>query len=324
MLIFSALATCLVYDRVFGLSSMSGGAGVHRGATSLTRRLGLWLLAGAATFFSSLSEALARLLGGHRFGWLLPAYAWSMIALLIVPIVAIIPMAFTTSTFLSFPPPHLGLRWFAEYFHSEVWVSATLRSFGIGLATAAVTLVIAVLAAFAVARSASRWSGAVFLVFMTPIIVPSIVIAVALFYVFAQMGLVATDTGIMIGHTVSAIPIAFVILLATLKNYDWRLDQAAATLGANRLRSFRRIAVPLIKSGLIAAFIFAFLASFEELTVALFIGGGLKSTLPKQMWDDVTLQVSPTLAAASVVVLLVVTALFMLAESIRPREDKPA
>ena len=320
MLIAAALLSCLIFDRVFGLSTMSGGGGRQRGARSLSRRAGMTLLAFVARAFSGLAEALARLLGGHRFGWLLPAYAITTIAVLILPILALLPMAFTSSTFLSFPPPGYSLRWFAEYFHSAVWVSATLRSFGIGLATAVATLLIATLAAFGLARSGSRLTGAVFLMFMLPMIVPSIVVAIALFYLFAQLGLVATDLGIMIGHTVHAIPIAFVIILATLKGYDWRLDQAAATLGANRAQSFWRVAMPLTKGGLVAGFIFAFLASFEELTVALFVGGGLRTTLPKQIWDDVILQVSPTLVAASVVVVVVVTSLFLLAEWLRPKE----
>ena len=320
MLIAAALLSCLVFDRIFGLSTMSGGSGRQRGARSLSRRAGMRLLAFVARLFSGLAEALARLLGGHRLGWLLPAYAIATIAVLVLPILALLPMAFTSSSFLSFPPPGYSLRWFAEYFHSAVWVSATLRSFGIGLATAVATLLIATLAAFGLARSGSRLTGAVFLIFMLPMIVPSIVVAIALFYLFAQLGLVATDLGIMIGHTVHAIPIAFVIVLATLKGYDWRLDQAAATLGADRLRSFWRVAMPLTKGGLIAGFIFAFLASFEELTVALFVGGGLRTTLPKQIWDDVVLQVSPTLVAASVVVVVVVTSLFLLAEWLRPKD----
>jgi putative spermidine/putrescine transport system permease protein len=320
MLIAAALLSCLIFDRVFGLSTMSGGSGRQRGARSLSRRAGMTFLAFVARLFSGLAEALARLLGGHRFGWLLPAYAITTIAVLILPILALLPMAFTSSTFLSFPPPGYSLRWFAEYFHSAVWVSATIRSFGIGFATAVATLLIATLAAFGLARSSSRLTGAVFLMFMLPMIVPSIVVAIALFYLFAQLGLVATDLGIMIGHTVHAIPIAFVIILATLKGYDWRLDQAAATLGANRARSFWRVAMPLTKGGLIAGFIFAFLASFEELTVALFVGGGLRTTLPKQIWDDVVLQVSPTLVAASVVVVVVVTGLFLIAEWLRPKD----
>jgi putative spermidine/putrescine transport system permease protein len=229
-------------------------------------------------------------------------------------------MAFTSSNFLSFPPPGYSLRWFHEYFGSAVWVAATLRSFGIGFASACLTLLIAAPAALGVARSTSRLAGTVFMLFLAPIVIPSIVMAVGLFYLFAQIGLVATDLGITIGHTVTGIPLAFVILLAVLRGHDWRLNQAAATLGANRPRVFLRVTMPLIKGGLFAAFIFAFLNSFEELTVAIFIGGGLKTTLPRQMWDDVLLQVNPTLAAASLVVLLVVTLLFLTAEYLRPRE----
>lgn len=319
LLIAAALMSCLVYDRVFGLSRVTGGGSQTRSARSPVRRGALLAARAAATLFGTLSEALARLLGGHRFGWVLPAYAGLIIAILVLPILALVPMAFTSSEFMSFPPPGFSLRWFQEYADSPVWTAATLRSFGIGAATACVTMVLATLAAFGLSRSASRLSSAAFLLFMTPMVIPSIVVAVALFQLFARMGLIATDLGIMIGHVVHAMPIAFVIVLATLKSHDWRLDQAAATLGANRPRVFRRVTMPLIRGGLVAGLIFAFLSSFEELTVALFVGGGLRTTLPKQMWDDVILQVSPLLVAASVVVIVVVTALFILAEFLRPR-----
>ncbi len=320
MLVASALITCMAYDRLFGLSSMSGGSAGQGSSDRLFRRLALALLALVATLFDAVADGAAWLMRGRRFGWLLPLYAVTLIAVLLLPIIAFVPMAFTSSNFLSFPPPGYSLRWFAEYFGSAVWVTATIRSFGIGLASGCLTLLISAPAAYGVARSPSRLSGAVFILFLAPIVVPSIVTAVALFYLFAQMGLVATNLGITIGHTVSGIPLAFVILLATLRGYDWRLNQAAATLGANRGRTLTRITVPLLKGGLFAAFIFGFLHSFEELTVALFIGGGLKTTLPRQMWDDISLQVSPTLAAASVVILLIVTSLFLIAEYLRPQE----
>jgi putative spermidine/putrescine transport system permease protein len=317
MMVASALLTCFVYDRLFGLSTMSGGGGnAHPNANRLVRRCGMKLLALTADGF----DALSRALGQPRLGWLLPVYAWLLIAMLLLPILAFIPMAFTSSNFLSFPPPGYGLRWLRAYFESEVWITATLRSFGIGFASACLTLLIAAPAALGVARSSSRLAGSVFMLFLAPIVIPSIVIAVGLFYLFAAIGLVATDLGITIGHTVTGIPLAFVILLAVLRSHDWRLNQAAATLGANRPRVFLRVTMPLIKGGLFAAFIFAFLNSFEELTVAIFIGGGLKTTLPRQMWDDVLLQVNPTLAAASLVVLTVVTLLFLTAEYLRPRE----
>jgi putative spermidine/putrescine transport system permease protein len=149
--------------------------------------------------------------------------------------------------------------------------------------------------------------------------IPSIVIAIALFYLFARISLVATDTGIIIGHSVIAMPVVFMVMLATFKGYDWNLDSAASTLGAGRLRIFWRITIPLVASGLAVGFVTGFLQSFEELTVALFIGGGIKTTLPKQMWDGILLQVSPVIAAASVVVLVVVISMFAVIEFAQSR-----
>jgi putative spermidine/putrescine transport system permease protein len=149
--------------------------------------------------------------------------------------------------------------------------------------------------------------------------VPSIVIAIALFYLFARISLVATDTGIIVGHTIIAMPVVFMVMLATFKGYDWNLDAAASTLGAGRLRIFWRVTVPLVASGLAVGFVTGFLQSFEELTVALFVSGGIKTTLPKQMWDGILLQVSPVIAAASVVVLIVVIAMFAIIEFAQAR-----
>jgi len=149
--------------------------------------------------------------------------------------------------------------------------------------------------------------------------IPSIVIAIGLFFVFARLSLVATDLGIIIGHTVIAMPIVFVILLATFKGHDWSLDAAATTLGAGRTQVLRLVTLPLVSGGLAVGFVTGFLQSFEELTVALFVGGGLKTTLPKQMWDGILLQVNPIIAAASVVVLSVVILMFAAVEYIRAR-----
>ncbi len=313
MLIGATLLACLAYDLLFGLSGLGGGGGrttSHR----WTRVAGMRLLAGLAR----LTDALAVVTRGRKLGWLLSAFAWAMIAVLLLPLLACVPMAFTNSTFLSFPPPGYSLRWFVEYTSSPVWVRATLNSFGIGLVAACLTLLVATPAALGIARSRSRMGGAAFLLFLTPLVIPHVVMAVGLFYLFAGIGLVATHLGLVLGHMIVGIPLALVILLAQLRQYDWRLSQAAETLGASRAYALWRVMLPLTKGGLIAAFIFAFLSSFEELTVALFIGGGLLVTLPRQMWDDVNLQVTPTLAAASLCVLLVVTVLFIAAERLRP------
>jgi putative spermidine/putrescine transport system permease protein len=136
---------------------------------------------------------------------------------------------------------------------------------------------------------------------------------------FARMSLVATDLGIIIGHSVIAMPIVFVVLLATFKGHNWNLDAAASTLGAGRMQTFRLVTLPLVRNGLAVGFVTGFLQSFEELTIALFVGGGLKTTLPKQMWDGILLQVNPIIAAASVVVLLVVILMFAIIECMQER-----
>jgi ABC-type spermidine/putrescine transport system permease subunit I len=312
MLIVSALATCLIYDRIFGLSAVTEAEG--RPADGWLRRAGLMVLAalGDATAW------LASLCGGLRLGWLLPGYCIVMIVFLMVPTLLVLPMGFTSSKFLEFPPPGFGLHWMEVYFGSPLWMSATMRSFGVAAVTAPITTLLAGAAALAVAKGGPRWGRAVYAAFLGPIIVPTIVIAVAQFYLFTRLSLVATGLGLVIGHTVIALPIAFVVMVAVLRGHDWRLDQAAATLGANRLRVLRHVTIPLMKGGCLAALLFAFITSFEELTVAMFISGGLKTTLPKQMWDDVLMAVNPTLAAASVVVLAVVFVLFLTAERLRP------
>ncbi|OIS92761.1 ABC transporter permease subunit [Brucella cytisi] len=318
MMLVAALVTCWVYDRVFGLSSLSGDTGTGpKGKNGILRNCGLRILEVCALTSSRVATAVSALLGQAVTKRLMGLYCFLSCAFLMLPTLIVIPIAFTSSQFLEFPPPGFSLDWFRAYFASDLWLSATLRSFGVAFATAIFATVIGGFAALALARSRSRWAGLIFAFFLAPMIVPRIVIAVGLFYLFAQIGLVATNTGLVIGHTVLALPFAFVAIAAVLKSYDWRLDQAAATLGANKVQALRFVTVPLIRSGLTAAFLFAFITSFDELTVAIFVSGGIKTTLPKQMWDDMILQLNPTLAAVSVVVFLIVTTLLLAAEKLR-------
>jgi putative spermidine/putrescine transport system permease protein len=319
ILLISTVTVCFVYDRIFGLSSVANDSDRSPRPDGMARRAGLAIAALAGLICGTIEESWRRNVRGLRGRALLSIYAWTIIALLLVPIIAFIPMAFTGSTFLSFPPPSWSTRWFEQFASSQLWIGAMLRSFGIGFATAAITLLIAGMAALGVTRTRGRLGGAVFLLCLSPMMVPSLVIAIALFYLFARISLVATDLGIMLGHTVIAMPVVFMVMLATFKGYDWKLDAAASTLGAGRLRILQRITLPLIASGLAVGFVTGFLQSFEELTVALFIGGGIKTTLPKQMWDGILLQVSPVIAAASVVVLIVVITMFAIIEYVQGR-----
>ncbi|WID98952.1 ABC transporter permease subunit [Bosea vestrisii] len=315
MMLAAALVSCVIYDRLFGLSTIAGGSA--QVGTGRIRDLGLAVLSGVATLAGHLATLARSLLGKRASALLLPGFCWLVIAFLVLPTLLVIPLAFTSSQFLEFPPPGYGLSWFQAYFSSPLWIQATIRSFAVAFVTAIAATAIGGFTALALANSRTRWGGLIFAFFLAPMIVPRIVIAVGLFYLFARLGLIATDLGLVIGHTVLAIPFTLVTIAAVLKTYDQRLDQAAATLGANRLRTLTGVTIPLVKGGLVAAFLFAFITSFDELTIAIFVSGGIKTTLPKQMWDDMILQLNPTLAAVSVVVFVVVTVMLLLAERFR-------
>jgi putative spermidine/putrescine transport system permease protein len=189
----------------------------------------------------------------------------------------------------------------------------------VGLATATVAMLLGTPAAFVLARRALPGRTTALAVVLSPLIIPRMIIAVALFYLYARIGLVGSALGLVLGHTVLAIPYVVVTVMAVLKTYDERLDQAAGSLGASRARTLWHVTFPLIRAGLIAAFLFAFITSFDELTIALFVTGGLATTLPKQMWDEALFKVTPTLAAVSAILLVFVTLTIVLAEYLRRR-----
>jgi len=320
LMVAAALTAIWVYNRCFGLSAISGGladsgSGQRASVSSqVLRQAGRRVLRLLAWLFAPFDRLGARRGLEPRS---VPLYPILALVFLIAPTLVVVPLAFTAGGSLQFPPPGYSLRWFEQYLGSAVWVAATLRSFAVAAITALFATVLGGLAALALARSRAAWRGPVFALLLAPMVVPRIVVALGLFYLLAQIGLVATDTGLVIGHALLAIPYCVITLGAVLKNYDWRLNQAAETMGAGRLTVLRRITLPLLRGGVIAAALFAFVTSFDELTIAIFISGGLKTTLPKQMWDDMFLQLNPTLAAVSVVVLVLVTLILLAAQKLQ-------
>ncbi len=320
MLLIATLLACWVYDAVFGLSSLTGEAKARRGsATGPVRGVGLFLLSGVARISQLLVQIVGRVPGAKR---LLGGTAVVVLAFLLLPTLVLIPLAFTSSNFLQFPLPGFSMKWMQGVWDSPIWWSAGMRSAGVGVVTGLVATVLGTLAAIGLARSNTRWSQPLFALFISPMIVPRIVIAVGLFYQFSRMGIVSSDTALVLGHSVLAFPLAFITVSAVLKQYDWRLNQAAATLGAGRTRTFVHITTPLIWKGLGAAFLLSFITSFDDLTVALFVAGGVNTTLPKKMWDDMLLQATPTLAAVSTLVLLLVVVLLVAGELMGRKQNR--
>lgn len=317
VLLICSLLVFLLYDRLVGLSSLGGGeVQVSTGASRMIAplvfvgRVVSNVVAALVRLIPAGSRVPATALTGPSRG--LRAYTWLAMLFLFLPVAIILPIAFTASPFLSFPPEGFSFRWLETFLFSPIWQAALLRSLGVATITALGATVLGFGAALTLTKLSPRSAKALFAFLIAPLIIPRIVIAVGLFYLFSRMGLAGTNTGLVIGHIVLAIPYVIVTMAAALKNYDWRLEEAAQTLGASGLRRLFTIMLPLLKPALIASFLFGFLVSFDELTIAIFVSGGLKTTLPKQMWDSMLLAADPTLAAVSFVLVVGITALVLL------------
>jgi putative spermidine/putrescine transport system permease protein len=332
LLLVSAIAVFYLYDRALGMSTLAGGTPVSQrgGGGNAIGRAATWLgdrliarLGAASDRGAELWERLFPPPPDRPSRGLSRAALWAVVLLVIaflaLPTFFIVPVSFTTDAFIEWPPQFFTWRWYESFLASPTWTAAIVRSLGVGVVTAALALAIGTPAAFVLARRRIAGRTAMMAFILSPLIIPRMIIAVALFYLYARIGLVGTSLGLVLGHTVLAVPYVVVTVMAVLKNYDERLDQAAGNLGATPARTFWHITLPLIRPGLIAAFLFAFITSFDELTIALFVSGGLATTLPKQMWVDALLKVSPTLAAVSTVLLIFVTAMILLAEYFRRR-----
>lgn len=336
VLLVAAMLVFYLYDCLLGVATLSGeGGSTAAGKPGAVSRLGtifsIRIIAILGNASDAIGAALAKLSGADPSRprksiprVLLVIIATLVLAFMLVPTFFVVPVSFTAGSFMSLPPQGLSLRWYHVYLDSPTWWSATTRSLSVATTTALLSTILGAGAAFVLARQRVPGRVAIMSLILAPLILPRIITAVALFYLFARLGLVGTQLGLVLGHTALAVPAVVVTVLAVMRSYDVRQDQAAWSLGANRWKAFYYITLPQIRPGLLAAFLFAFVTSFDDLTVALFVSGGSSATLPKQMWNDLLLQVNPTLAAVSTVVLAIATVLIVLAELLRRRVSRYA
>jgi ABC-type spermidine/putrescine transport system permease subunit II len=217
----------------------------------------------------------------------------------VFPLVVVVPESFSPSSILQFPPTGLSLRWYRDFFSDPAWLDSLWLSIRLGLAVAVLATLIGLAAAVALVRFIRFGKGPIRALTLFPLITPVIVTAIALFAVMTRLDLVGSFLGLVLSHTVLAVPFPFFILENALKSVDPDLEDAAVSLGASRLRAFCKITIPLILPSLLGAALFAFLASWDEVVIVLFVGGALLQTLPVQMFQFLTTEVRPTIAAAS-------------------------
>lgn len=325
LLLVTAALLFLVYDRIVGISNLAGesknkAAGVSRLGNAIfdvPARIGTAIERGFEKIFPARADR--------------PNIAWSrvpvwfvatlVLVFLVLPIFVVIPVSLQQQRYLTWPPQLFSLQWYEGFFNSTLWLQALSNSVIVGVGASVIATVVGSLAAIGMTSDGVRGRSAWLLLLISPLIVPHVIFAVGLFYVFAPLGLVGSKFALMWGHAVIALPYVVMTVMAVVKHYDRRLTLAAWTMGASRWRTFWSVQFPLIRAGVLAALLFAFVTSFDDLTISMFVTAGLSATLPKEMWSAATMQVDPQLSAVSTIVLLIVLSIMGIGAFLQARSN---
>lgn len=247
----------------------------------------------------------------------LTVYVTIACLILMLPIVIVLILAFGDQGYLRFPPPAYSLRWFATFFGDPRWQKALLSSLMIASIACGIATVLGFFAAYAFVRSDLRAKKLLLSLMLLPIIIPHVITAIAMYFVSAPFRLVGNVVWIGLCHATIALPIVLLILLSSLQGVDVNLERAALSLGCSRFRMFTRVVIPLALPGIVSAALFAFLASFDELIISLFLAGVKSETLPVRIWNSLHLQVEPVIAAVSAFLIAVTGAILLLDAALR-------
>lgn len=238
--------------------------------------------------------------------WVLRLLVGAAFLYLVLPVLIVIPMSFSSSRYLTFPPPGWSLEWYAKFFTDPVWMNAVATSFQLGLATAIIATLIGTPAGYGLVRGTFAGKRLVAAFLLSPIIVPVIVSAISLYGFYVSLGIAGKFLGVLAAHVVLAVPFVTISVAASLQRLDPVFERASLSLGAGPLRAFWTVTLPNILPGVLSGALFGFITSFDELVIVMFVGGKTM-TLPRKIWDDIVVLIEPTQAAASTVLIVVST-----------------
>ncbi|WP_181706471.1 ABC transporter permease [Chthonobacter rhizosphaerae] len=241
---------------------------------------------------------------------------------LVAPTLVVVPMSFNENKSLAFPPKGFTLDWYANFFSNPEWSSSLFNSLKVASLVAVAATVLGTLAAFGLDRMKSASAGWLRMILLTPMIVPGVVLGIGIYAVYLDTHLVGTLFGFVVAHTMLAIPFVLIAVSASLEVFDKRLELAAASLGAGRWTTFRTVTMPLIAPGILSGFLFAFVTSFDEIIVSLFITSPYLKTLPVQIYSSITRDADPTVAAVGTILFLATTLLIGLGLVLFGRERR--
>jgi len=229
----------------------------------------------------------------------------AVLLFLVLPILVIVPLSFSSGSFFFYPLPGFSLRWYEDFFTSSFWLPSLKNSLIVGVSSTVLGTALGTLAAIGLWRTRFPGQALVLAILISPMVVPVIIIAVGVYFAFAPLGLTDGYAALILAHTTLGAPFVVITVLATLSTFDRTLIRAAESLGASRIVTFRRVMLPLILPGVAAGAIFAFAASFDEVVVALLVTGPGQRTLPRQMFAGINDNISLTIAAAATMLIAI-------------------
>tara|TARA_Y100000748_G_scaffold229385_1_gene193465 strand:+ start:592 stop:1476 length:885 start_codon:yes stop_codon:yes gene_type:complete len=259
---------------------------------------------------------------------------------LVMPLIAVIPISFSSSPFLEFTPGMIALdpeafslRWYRLLIGdcsdpgittvcSDRWLIGAQNSLFIGIIATLLATTLGIMAALGLSRPYMPFRKVIMAIMISPLIVPLIITASGVFFFFAKLNLVATFTGLIFAHTILGLPFVVITVTATLVGYDHNLTKAAASLGGGPVRNFFKVEMPLILPGVISGALFAFITSFDEVVIVLFVGGPEQFTLPRQMWSGIRQEISPTILSAATILVIISILLLTTVELLRRRTER--
>lgn len=238
-----------------------------------------------------------------------------IVLFLILPVMIIIPMSFSASRYLEFPPPGFSTQWYQAFFGNPQWVNALKISVELAVLTTVLSLVLGILAAEGLSKSEFRGKDTIIEIFMMPMLVPGIIVGIAIYRFEAEISLASTFSGLLIAHTLMAVPFVIRTVLSNLIGLNPNYELASRSLGAGRLTTFFRVTVPIIKPAIFSGAMFAFATSFDEIIVTQFLCGIRITTLPKRIWDGLNQQLDPTITAIAAIVIVIISLVMVLSNS---------
>ncbi|MGJ7458899.1 ABC transporter permease [Halomonas sp. MA07-2] len=255
--------------------------------------------------------------------WTFRMFCGLVLLFLITPVLVIIPLSFSSGSFLTYPLPGFSLRWYEAIFDtSGPWLAALKNSLIVAPLATLLAMGLGTLAAVGLNRADFPGKGLILALLISPMVVPLVIVAVGMYFFFAQVGLLNSYTGLVLAHTVLGVPFVVITVNATLQGFDFNQVRAGASLGASPLRVFFTVVLPQILPGVISGGLFAFATSFDEVVVALFIASPTERTLPIQMFSGIRENISPAIAAMATILILLSTLLLVTMELLRRRSER--